>query len=488
MPMPKQERMPLHGLIIGCTKLMTAYTIPAFIIAIGVLITVHEYGHYIMAKWCGVKVLRFSVGFGKQLLSFKFHPHGTEFVLAMIPLGGYVKMLDEREFEEESKSTENNLPLSIYTEQELKCAFNRQAVWKRMLIVLAGPIANLLLAILLYWVLMLQGVTGLKPVVGDVVAKSPAALASIKPGEVIEKVNGQAVFIWPDIHWQLLKHVFESNEVMIEARNGLNETHLHKLNIGTLNEKDLEGDFLKKLGLEVYQPIKLPIVGEVAKESPAEKSGIRAGDQIISVDGLSVQHWEQFVDQIRKKPERKVHLRLKREQQIIDIQLTPDSVKEHDVTIGRIGVGYRVDPSILKEFVIHRDYSWREAWALAMDKTIETSTFTLSMLYKMITGKLSWHSVSGPLTIADMAGKTANVGVLSYLSFMAVISISLGVLNLLPIPVLDGGHFMYYTVELIKGSPVSVEIMEVGQRIGISLLGMLMAIALFNDINRFVTG
>lgn len=486
MPMPKQEFMPMHGLTIECSKRMTIYTIPAFIIAIGVLITVHEYGHFIMAKWCGVKVLRFSVGFGKQLFSYQFHPQGTEFVLAMIPLGGYVKMLDERELEEENAtSTEKS---TVYTQEELKQAFNRQAVWKRMLIVLAGPIANLLLAILLYWVLMLQGVSGLKPIIGDVVAKSPAAMASLKPGEVIEKVDGQVVFIWPDIHWQLLKHVFESKEVMIEARNGLNEKHLHKLNIDSLNEKDLEGDFLKKLGLEVYQPIKLPIIGEVAKEGPADKSGVLVGDQVISVDGVVTQQWEQFVDLIRKKPGQDVHLRLKRQQNIIDIHLTTDIVQEQDHTIGRIGVGYRVDLSVLNGFVIHRDYTWQESFILALDKTIDTAKFTLSMLYKMIMGKLSWQSVSGPLTIADMAGKTANVGVLSYLSFMAVISISLGVLNLLPIPVLDGGHFMYYTVEFIKGSPVSVEIMEVGQRIGISLLGMLMAIALFNDINRLITG
>lgn len=460
--------------------MLTVYTIPAFILAIGILITVHEYGHYAMAKWCGVRVLRFSIGFGKTVFNYRFSKHGTEFVLALIPLGGYVKMLDERELEDSEKHQ--------YSETDLNSAFNRQAVWKRMLIVIAGPLSNLLLAVFLYWILILHGVSGLKPIIGDVIQKTPAASASLKPGELIEKVNGEPVYLWSDIHWQILKYVFDQKQVTIEARNGLNELHVHTLKIDSLNEKDLEGDFLKKLGLEVYQPINPPVVGEVTNGGVADKAGILSGDRVISVEGFAIQRWEQFVEIIRKFPAKKVHIQLLRGNKIIDLTLVPESYNDGSTTIGRVGVSYHIDASLYNNFIVHRNYSSSESFRLAFEKTFETCQFTLSMLYKMLTGQLSWKSVSGPLTIADMAGKTANVGFLPFISFMAVISISLGVLNLLPIPVLDGGHLMYYTVELIKGSPVSVRVMEVGQRLGLSLLGLLMAVALFNDLNRFITG
>jgi len=455
-------------------------TIVAFVLTLGVLITVHEYGHFQVARWCGVKVLRFSIGFGKPLFTKKFGIDQTEFVLAAFPLGGYVKMLDEREESSEGVS----IP-----EPDLPRAFNRQPVWKRMLIVLAGPVANFLLAIILYWLVFMSGVIGVRPILGEVEQGTPAALASMKAGELINKVAGQSVSTWQDVQWILLEKSLKSKSVQVEAVNEGKEVHLHQLQLMIGDKKnDFEGDFLGKLGLRPYQPAMPAKVEEVVKGSAAEKAGLEAGDEVLMVDGISVGSWEDFVSIIRKSPEQKLTLRIIRSGNELTLPIVPDLVSENGQKMGRVGAASKLEKTELDKLLVEVKYSPLASFNKAVVKTWETSIFSLRMLGNMMLGNISWKGVSGPVTIASYAGQSAHMGIKAFLGFLAVISISLGVLNLLPIPVLDGGHLMYYTVEIFKGSPVSEQAMEIGQRIGMALLGLLMACAIYNDFNRLITG
>lgn len=448
-------------------------TVIAFIVTLGILITIHEYGHFQVARWCGVKVLRFSLGFGTPLLTRNIGKDNTEFVLAAFPLGGYVKMLDERE--------------APVAEHELHRAFNRQAVWKRMLIVLAGPMANLLLAILLYWVLFMHGVMGIKPLLGDIPSETPAAIAQMKSGELITDISGETVASWQDVRWILMRQALGDSPVSVEGR--LNDVSLHhQLNLSVLDKDDFEGDFLPKLGLVPYRPSMPPVVGEVVAGSAAEKAGLRAGDNIRAIDGVAITAWDQVVDTIRLHPQTPLKVTVARDAQTVDLQVIPDSVRENGKDIGRIGAAYKANQSELDKIMTTVSYSPGVAAAKAVTKTWETSVFSLQMLGGMLTGDVSWRGMSGPVTIASYAGQSAKIGWEAFLGFLALVSISLGVLNLLPIPVLDGGHLLYYIVEVFKGSPVSERVMEIGQRIGLALLGLLMACAFYNDINRLITG
>ncbi|KAF0843942.1 regulator of sigma E protease [Methylovorus glucosotrophus] len=448
-------------------------TVIAFVVTLGILITIHEYGHFQVARWCGVKVLRFSLGFGTPLLTRNIGKDNTEFVLAAFPLGGYVKMLDERE--------------APVAEHELHRAFNRQAVWKRMLIVLAGPMANLLLAILLYWVLFMHGVMGIKPLLGDIPSETPAAIAQMKSGELITDISGETVASWQDVRWILMRQALGDSPVSVEGR--LNDVSLHhQLNLSVLDKDDFEGDFLPKLGLVPYRPSMPPVVGEVVAGSAAEKAGLRAGDNIRAIDGVAITAWDQVVDTIRLHPHTPLKVTVARDAQTVDLQVIPDSVRENGKDIGRIGAAYKANQSELDKIMTTVSYSPGVAAAKAVTKTWETSVFSLQMLGGMLTGDVSWRGMSGPVTIASYAGQSAKIGWEAFLGFLALVSISLGVLNLLPIPVLDGGHLLYYIVEVFKGSPVSERVMEIGQRIGLALLGLLMACAFYNDINRLITG
>jgi len=448
-------------------------TVIAFIVTLGILITIHEYGHFQVARWCGVKVLRFSLGFGTPLLTRHIGKDNTEFVLAAFPLGGYVKMLDERE--------------APVAEHELHRAFNRQSVWKRMLIVLAGPVANLLLAILLYWVLFMHGVMGIKPLLGDVPAQTPAAIAQMQSGELITDIAGEPVASWQDVRWILMRQALSNAPVSVEGR--LNDVSLHhNLNLSVLDKDDFEGDFLPKLGLVPYRPSMPPIVGEVIAGGAAQKSGLQPGDNIRVIDGLAITAWDQVVDTIRQHPQKPLSVTIVRDGQSVDLQVIPDSVRENGKEIGRIGAAYKANQNELDKIMTTVSYSPGVAAGKAVTKTWETSIFSLQMLGGMLTGDVSWRGMSGPVTIASYAGQSAQIGWKAFLGFLALVSISLGVLNLLPIPVLDGGHLLYYIVEVFKGSPVSERVMEIGQRIGLALLGLLMACAFYNDINRLITG
>lgn len=449
-------------------------TLFAFLLTLGLLITIHEYGHYLVARLCGVKVLQFSIGFGRALVKRKFGRDGTEFILAVFPLGGYVRMLDERE--------------APVAPEELARAFNRQPVWKRMAIVVAGPLANLLLAIALYWVLFMSGVTGLKPVLGDVAEGSAAARASMKAGELVRKIDDMPVASWQDVRWLILQQSMKSSRVEIEAANGDNETHLHQLDLSDIAHDAPERDILEQLGLSPYQPAMPARVGEVVDGGAAQRGGLKVGDKIISVNDEPITEWEAFVGVVRENPDRVLRVRVGREGRDETLQLTPDSVQESGRKIGRIGAAYRMEQYELDRLLVEIRYAPLPALSHAIGKTWDTSVFSLKMLGNMLTGAISWKGVSGPVTIASYAGQSAQIGWKAFLTFLALVSISLGVLNLLPIPVLDGGHLMYYMVEILKGSPVSERAMEVGQKIGLALLGLLMACALYNDINRIITG
>lgn len=446
----------------------------AFLVTIGVLIVVHEYGHYLAAKRCGVKVLQFSVGFGRALYRRRIGRDGTEFILAAFPLGGFVQMLDERE-----------APVEAH---ELHRAFNRQPVGKRMLIVAAGPLANLLLAVLLYWILLMSGLPGLRPLLGEVPAGTPAAQASLKADELIVRVGKSAVSTWQDVRWALLQESLKAGSVEIEAQSGRLETHLHQLDITGINPDEMKVDLLDQLGLVPYRPLLPARVGEVLPGSAAQRAGLHVGDEVLLVNGAAVVLWEDFARLMRKNPGKLMLLKVRRNGAELQLQVTPDAVAEGATTVGRIGAAYRMAPQELDRFLVNVQYAPLPALWHATVKTWDASVFSLKMLGNMLTGVASWKGVSGPVTIATYAGQSAHSGWKSFLGFLALVSISLGVLNLLPVPVLDGGHLMYYMAEISRGKPVSARTMEIGQKVGFVLLGLLMATAFFNDINRLITG
>ncbi|HEY8887712.1 MAG TPA: RIP metalloprotease RseP [Gallionella sp.] len=453
----------------------------AFVLAIALLVVFHEFGHYWVARRCGVKVLRFSLGFGNVIYSKRFANSDTEWVISTVPLGGYIKMLDEREEE--------------VAPQDLPYAFNRKPVYQRMAIVVAGPLANFLLAIVLYWGVFVHGVPGLKPTLGDVPPGTPAAIALMQSNETILRIDGEPVPSWQELHWLLLESVLRQDpedgkhgRVKIEAQSASGTPLSHLLDISGLEAKDLDGDFLDKLGLQLYQPIVLPVIGDVAAGSVAQRAGLHRGDHILSANGAALQHWMDLVTVIRAHPAQAVLLDVQRGASTLHITVVPQGVAESGKSVGKIGAGPEVDDAAWQAMFTEVSYSPLKALKQSLRKTWETSAISLEMMGKMVMGEVSMKNLSGPITIADYAGQSAKMGVVAYLSFLALISISLGVLNLLPIPLLDGGHLLYYVAELVKGSPVSETSWEFGQKIGIALLGTLMVFAIYNDINRFVSG
>ena len=449
-------------------------TIIAFAVALGVLIVVHELGHYLVARWAGVKVLRFSLGFGKPLITKRYGSDQTEWVIAAFPLGGFVKMLDEREGE--------------VAPHELSRAFNTQSVYRRFAIVLAGPMANFLLAIALFWLLFMIGVPGAKPIIGEVAANTAAGLAGLKPQQTISKINDKAMTNWSDVRWQLLKEAVHKNDALLEVINVDGKLSQHNLSMRGLSTEELDKDFFPKLGLVPYRPKLDPIMGDMAPGGAAAAAGLKPQDKILSVDGVPLSTWGDFVRLVRKSPGLPLKLDILRGEQALSVTLTPRSVQENDENVGKIGAGPWVAPEVLATLEAKVSYGPVEALGKGIAKTWDSAIFTLEMLGRMIMGQVSWKNISGPITIADYAGQSANLGFMPYLAFVAAISIGLGIMNLLPIPLLDGGHLMYYMAEIIRGRPPTEQAMAIGQQIGIALLLTLMTFAFYNDINRLLSG
>jgi len=450
------------------------HTILSFIVALGVLIVVHELGHYLVARWAGVKVLRFCVGFGRPLWSRRFGPDRTEWAIAAIPLGGYVKMADERE--------------GSVAPEDLPRAFNRQTLGKRFLIVLAGPVANFLFAIALYWVLFVVGVPEMKPVVGAPSPGTLAAAAGLRAGDLVTRVDGELVHAWQEVRWKVLQGGLDRRAVTLEVVDRSDRVERRVLDLTSVRADQVEGDLMSGIGLRPFRPDVPPVIDKVTPGSPAEQGGLRPGDRVTRIDDAPVPTWEEFVGRVRPAAGRALRFDIERDSQPMRLEITPEAVTQNGERIGRIGAAPRVDPAGMKPYLIDLRYGPVDALGMAAAKTWEMSVFSLRMLGRMLIGEVSWKNLSGPVTIADYAGQSAQMGLTPYLAFLGLISISLGVLNLLPIPLLDGGHLMYYTVEFFKGSPLSERAMEMGQRVGFAVLLFLMAFAFYNDINRLLSG
>ena len=449
-------------------------TLIAFVVALGLLIVFHELGHYFVARLCGVKVLRFSVGFGLPLWRRKYGADQTEWAISAVPLGGYVKMLDERE--------------GPVPPQELHRAFNRQTVAKRFAIVLAGPVANFILAILFYWVLFMHGVPGIRPIVGAPTPGTPAAQAQLAAGELITRVDGVEVPTWQDLRWALLEHSLRKDTVELEMHTERGDIQFRKLDLSSIGADKIDVDLMLAIGLTRFQPPLKPVVGRLIAGGAGERDGLREGDEVVAVDGHVIAGWEELVALIVAAPGRALRFDVVRGGTAHQLTVTPEAKQEAGKTLGRIGAAPRIDEAQMKRLVTEVRYGPIESVAKAVERTWDVSVFTLKMLGRMIIGQVSLKNLSGPITIADYAGQSAQLGWLAYISFLSLISISLGVLNLMPVPLLDGGHLMYYVAEIVKGSPVSDRVMEVGQQVGMVLLFSLMAFALYNDINRLFGG
>ena len=444
-------------------------TLASFIVAILILVTIHEFGHFYVARRCGVKVLRFSIGFGKVLYRWQ-DKQGTEFALAALPLGGYVKMLDERE---------GDVP-----EAELNQAFNRKSVWQRIAIVSAGPIANFLLAILLFWGLLLQGERDLIPIVGKVDAGSIAEQAGLEVGQEIVAVDGHSTPTWQALNKVLLGRLGETGHISFSVvYQGSNfqydsEAQLHDWLKGAEDPDPLLG-----LGLTLKLPMIPPIVGEIVEASPAALGGMMLGDVILGVDDLRIEDWRTWVEYVRDHPGQDLNVSLERKGEPLMLRLRPERVDEGGVTIGRLGVGVKAY-QIPDAFIRQQQYSLVGAFVASVNKTWETSAFVLLSVKKLILGEISTKNLSGPITIAKVAGSSAEGGLRSFIGFVALLSVFLAVFNLLPIPVLDGGHLFYYLIEVIKRKPVSDKVQMLGYQVGLFLVISLSVLALYNDIMR----
>ncbi|WP_341936604.1 sigma E protease regulator RseP [Marinimicrobium sp. C2-29] len=444
-------------------------TIIWFLVALAILVSVHEFGHFYVARRCGVKVLRFSIGFGKIL--FRWHDRqGTEYAIAAVPLGGYVKMLDEREGE--------------VPEDEKHRAFNRKNVWQRIAVVAAGPIANFILAVLLFWALMLPGVRGAIPIIGSVEPDSVAASAGLEAGQEILSVDGAETPTWQALHQQLLKRLGESGTISFRVK-------YPDSSLQYLSEAQLDGwlrgveepDPVAGLGLTLDIPTNEALVGQVLPDTPAERAGLRTGDRVVSADGEPIEDWNAWVEYVRARPGEEISLTVERDGAEESLQLTPERVEEQGETFGRVGVAPQPQPWPEDRVRVY-EYGPVGSFVAGVDRTWETAGFVLLSVKKLLVGEISTKNLSGPITIAKVAGSSAESGWKSFVGFVALLSIFLGVFNLLPIPVLDGGHLLYYFIEVVKGSPVSDRVQQVGFQIGLFVVVGLMALALYNDVMR----
>lgn len=445
-------------------------SIAAFIVAIGVLVTVHEFGHFIVARFLGVKVLRFSVGFGKPLWRWQRNPGSTEYVIAWIPLGGYNKFLDEREGE--------------VSESEKHLAFNRQPLAKRFPIVLAGPVFNLLFAVLAYWVIFVVGVPGIRPIVGEIRAGSPAALAGFQPQDEIVAVNGHATPTWDTALVRLFEGVMQGQPLAVTVRTEQNVTQQLRVHAGDTRALTEPGKLIPGLGLSQWQPQAAPVIEQVTEDGSARQAGLKAGDVILKVGSTVLTGPGQFVQILQAAPNQTLDLLVQRGSQQLNLPLHVGVQNSAGKAVGHIGAALGYPDWVRQRLAAEQRYNPAAAVGQALVRTGSLAWLTLDASWNMVIGKVSLRNLSGPIDIAQYAGYTAESGLLPFLAFLAIVSISLGVLNLLPIPVLDGGHLLYYVMEAIKGSPLSAQAEMTGQRIGLTLIVLLLGFAVYNDLMR----
>ncbi len=446
------------------------YTVFHFIVAIGVLVSIHEFGHFWVARKVGVKVLRFSIGFGKVIFSYQKTANSTEYVLSAIPLGGYVKMVDEREGE--------------VSKEDLPFAFNKQSLLARSAIVAAGPVFNLLLAVVLFWAVFIIGQTGMRPVVGEIQVGTLASEAGFSEGDEILEINGDSAPTWSEAMELLFSSAMQGERnINVLVKNGDDIEQLHKLQLAE-NDAESPEKLYKKLGLTPWTPTLKPIIGKVIENSPAQAAGLQTGDLIISADKEFMNDWVQWVKFIKSRPDKSIQLTIERQGVRLSMVIVPEKIETETTSFGRIGAGVDVPKELINSLRVTYSLPPFDAFIAALDKTWFYSTTTVEMMGKMLIGKASAKNLSGPISIAKYAGQSAELGIVPFLKFIALVSISLGVLNLLPIPVLDGGHLMFFAIEAIKGSPVSESIQMYFQQAGMLMLMCLMFFAVFLDITR----
>ncbi|PIE42813.1 MAG: RIP metalloprotease RseP [Gammaproteobacteria bacterium] len=448
--------------------------IAALIVTLGILVTVHEFGHFWVARRCGVKVLRFSVGFGTPLFSHRA-ASGTEFVIAAIPLGGYVKMLDERE--------------GPVPEEELALAFNRQPVKSRIAIAAAGPVFNFIFAILAYWFLFVIGFHVVAPVIGQVEAGSPADLAGLKPGMEIVALDGEQTSSWQSVNLSLANRIGDTGELKITVVSFDSDADYRPAEQYVIPLKNWmagreEPMPLDGIGVIPYRPSVQPIIGAVTSGLAAEAAGLKAEDKVVAIDGQDIASWDSFVALVQSAYGKKLAVTILREDSRLELTMVPGAkVLEDGQTIGYIGAA--VKPVKWPEnFIRTVRLGVLEALPASIVRTYDDIALTFGAIKKIVVGVISLKSLSGPITIAKIAEESVSSGLENFLRFLAYLSVSLGVLNLLPIPVLDGGHLLYYFVELVRGKPLSENVQIWGLKIGVVVIFLLMSIAFYNDLSR----
>lgn len=447
------------------------YNVLFFLLALTILVAVHEWGHFIVARMVGVKVLRFSIGFGRPLISF-MGKKGTRYILAMIPLGGYVKMLDEEEGEVKPS--------------ELNKAFNRKSVWARIAVVIAGPALNFIFAVLAFWLMFVIGINTLAPIIGAIEPNSMASKTSLRVNDELLAINQEPVRSWQEFQQKMVEHLGEQGTLSLTVKREKNPMPFEVLlPINDWQLDPIKPDLLKSLGLKAYLPLLEPVIGKVIENQPADKAGFKENDQIIEINTTPIQYWHEVLSLVQLNLDKTIKVKVLRNNSPLTLILTPEIKIYEGQKMGFIGIIVKKQ-FIAQNWLRNQKYSIYVSFKMAVKETKKLTLTSFNMIGKFLNAKISPRNIGGPIGIAEGAGQAASVGFVYYLSFLAFISISLGVINLLPIPMLDGGHLLFYLVEILLGRPVLGKVKEKCLMVGMALLLSLTVLAMFNDITRLL--